>query len=422
MIHATLALPPGCEHYATQAAMPADLRDRLRQLVLEFGDTYAAYLVTEDDRQYFWGSQRRGVVGFRRRDRFVVVGDGLLADPDEREPLLSEFLAFARQNAWHTSYLNVPRNEINAFRRQGCQVTKCGEEPLVRLPRTRFQGKDWQWARRQESYCRRQGVEIREVSPSPHDPAYRDRIAPLLDAISRDHIARTLHRRELRFFVSQFSALDLRDRRLFVAERAGAPIAFIVCNPGLAGAMWAVEVYRRRGDAIRGVVPALIMHALRTMQVEDVQYVSLSLAPFLRCTPMVGDSVMFRWIANFWWRRLNSIYDMRGLFHFKSRFCPDYREMFLAAHPRITVRSLWSMAMMWQLFRFNPLRLLWRELWLNRNAERSSLAVPNRAADRLIRDLRVRRSALALDAPLRSAAASEAPSDAERPGVLSSRA
>jgi phosphatidylglycerol lysyltransferase len=124
------------------------------------------------------------------------------------------------------------------------------------------------------------------------------------------------------------------------------------------------------------------------MQVEGVPYVSLSLAPFLRCTPVAGDSPMFRTVANFWWRRLNGIYDMRGLFHFKSRFRPDYREMFLAADPRITVRSLWSMAMMWRLFAFNPLRLLWRELWLMRNSERGSLAVPERASDRLIRDLR----------------------------------
>ncbi len=421
MMHAKPALPPACEHYASPAEMPVDLRDRLRRFALEFGDTYAAYLVTEPDRQYFWGADRRGVVGFRRRGRFVVAADGLLADPDDREALLAEFLDFAERNRWHTSYLNVPRNEINLFRRRGCQVTKCGEEPLVRLDRTHFQGKDWQWVRRQESYCQRHEVRFREVVPADDPAAYADEIAPQLDAISRDHIARTLHRRELQFFVSQFSPLDLRDRRLFVAEQAERIVAFIVCNPGLAGDMWAVEVYRRRRDAVRGVVPAVIMHALRTMQLEGVRYVSLSLAPFLRCTPVAGDSAIFRTIANFWWRRLNPIYDMRGLFHFKSRFRPDYREMFLAAHPRITVRSLWSMAMMWRLFRFNPLRLAVRELWLNRHAERSSLAVPDRAADRLVRDLRAKPApcdAAAASLLAATAAASGETPAAEAPSAL----
>ena len=46
----------------------------------------------------------------------------------------------------------------------------------------------------------------------------------------------------------------LGDRRLFVARRDGRIEAFIVCNPCLGGTMWAVETYRRRADATRGVV------------------------------------------------------------------------------------------------------------------------------------------------------------------------
>jgi phosphatidylglycerol lysyltransferase len=368
--------------------MPAELLARLRRCAFEYGDTYAASLVLERDRELFWGAGRAGVIGFRRRGRYVVVADGLLAPPDDRPQLLADFLAFVAANRWHASFLNVPRNEINLFRNLKCQVTKVGEEPLVRLQRTRWQGKDAQWLRRQESFVRRQGVEVREVVPDPHDADFRDRIAPQLDEISRDHIARTLHRRELKFFVSQFAPLELPDRRVFVAEQAGRVIAFIVCNPALAGDMWAVEVYRRRRDAVRGVIPCVIMSAMRQMQAEGVSYFSLSLSPFVRCTPVAGDSVMFRSIVNFWWRRLNSIYDVRGLFHFKSRFRPDYREMYLAASPRITVRSLWSMAMTWQLFHFNPLRLIRHGLRLTRSAERQSLALPELGAERRLRDLR----------------------------------
>jgi phosphatidylglycerol lysyltransferase len=368
--------------------MPADLQARLRQCAFDHGDTYAASLVLEHDRELFWNADRTGVLGFRRRGKYVVVADGLLAPPEDRPQLLADFLAFVAANHWHASFLNVPRNEINLFRNQNCQVSKVGEEPLVRLQRTRWQGKDAQWLRRQESFVARQGVTMREVTPDPDDADYRDRIAPQLDEISRDHIQRTLHRRELKFFVSQFAPLELPDRRVFLAEQDGQVIAFIVCNPALAGDMWAVEVYRRRRDAVRGVVPALIMHAMRQMQAEGVSYFSLSLAPFVRCTPIAGDSAMFRTIVNFWWRRLNPIYDVRGLFHFKSRFRPDYREMYLAASPRITVRSLWSMAMTWQLFHFNPLRFIRHSVRLTRSAERSSLATPELGAERRLRDLR----------------------------------
>ena len=384
----TPLVPAGCQHYRSQADMPRELNDRLRRCAQEFGETYAAYLVTEQDREYFWCSEQRGVIGFRRVGRYVHVGDGLLAASADRELLLREFLAFVEHNRWRPTFMNVPRTEINLFRRHGCQVTKCGEEPLVRLQRTDWQGKDSQWVRRQENFCKRQGVEVCEIHPDPADAVYQRDIAPQLEEISRDHLASTLHGKDLRFFVSQFSASQLEGKRLFVARKDARIMAFIVCNPGLDGDFWAVEVYRRRQDAVRGVITYTIMYAMRTMKAEGVGYFSLSLAPFLRCTPMLKDSAIFRSVANVWWRFLNPVYDVRGLFHFKSRFRPDYREMYLASKPAVTVRSLLAIAWVWNLFHFNPLRLLKRRWLQKRNVQHSDLAPSGERAARVIRDLR----------------------------------
>lgn len=365
--------------------MPAELMGKLRAYALEFGETYASYLSTESDREYFWATDRYGVVAFRRMGRYVNVADGLLTDPVNRERLLGDFLAFAANNKWVVSFMNVPRNELNLFRQHGCQVTKCGEEAIVQLELTSWQGKEASWLRRQENYCKRQGVEISEIIPDAADPVYRNEVVPQLEEISKDHIAATLHRREMEFFVSNFSALELEGRRLFVAREAGRITAFIICNPGLDGDFWAVEVYRRRPDAVRGVVPSVIMHAMRTMKAEGVRYFSLCLSPFLRCTPVVGDSRVYRFVANFWWRNMNSIYDVQGIYHFKSRFRPDYREMFLAVHPGVSVRSLLVIAYIWKLFHFNPCRLLKRSF---RSGKARSLALPERGTRRMIRQLR----------------------------------
>ncbi len=127
---------------------------------------------------------------------------------------------------------------------------------------------------------------------------------------------------------------------------------------------------------------------MRAMKVEGVSYFSLSLAPFLRCTPIVGDSALFRTVANFWWRRLNGVYDVRGLFHFKSRFHPDYREMYLAAKPGVTPLSLLAMARIWKLLHFNPLRLVQRRLLRKRGAQPNQMAIFAGRPDRLLRELR----------------------------------
>ena len=113
--HAQVQTPQGCEYFRSQADMPPRLAEALKHFAFEYGDTYAAYLVTERDREYFWGAGGRGVVGFSRRGRFVTIADGLLAAADDRETLLADFLAFAQLNRWHTSYLNVPRNRNQPF-------------------------------------------------------------------------------------------------------------------------------------------------------------------------------------------------------------------------------------------------------------------------------------------------------------------
>jgi phosphatidylglycerol lysyltransferase len=184
----------------------------------------------------------------------------------------------------------------------------------------------------------------------------------------------------------------MRRRRLFVARHDGRIVAFLVCNPGLSGQLWAVEIYRRLPDAVRGVIPYTIMKTLRTMKDEGVSYVSLSLIPFLRCeTAVRGDSGILRFGANFWWQHLYSIFDMRGIYHFKSRFRPDYREMYVAALPGLTVRSTLSLGFAWKLFQFSPLRWLQRSLAKRGiSAERQNLATPAWRPERVIRDLRPR--------------------------------
>jgi phosphatidylglycerol lysyltransferase len=378
------------EYYPARAALPAALTERLRQYAYFYGDSYASYLVTEPDWETYWTPGHRGVVRFARwGGRYVMVVGGLLAPPEERERLLTGFLRLVKRNRWHVTFYNIDRQQLALFRRHRFQVTKFGEDPVVCLDKTNWQGKNYEWVRRQESFCLRQGVRLSEVDPDPDDPHYRRQIAPELEAVSREHIAATLHGRELRYFVSRFRADALGDRRLFVAEREGRIEAFIVCNPCLGGTMWAVETYRRRADATRGVVPFAILQTMRTLQREGVAHCSLSLIPTVRCeTAVTGDSLIARPTLNVCWRYLNAIFDFRGIYHFKSRFHPEYREMYMVAWPHVTVGSMFALGFGWGLIRFNPWRLAVRILgkW-RKSASRKSLAEPDLHPQRILRRL-----------------------------------
>jgi phosphatidylglycerol lysyltransferase len=385
-----MEIPAGCEYYPSQDVMPSEAVALLERFAFGLGQTYDSYLATENDREYFWSAERRGVIGFRRWHRYVHVLGGLLTTAEHRETLLADFLEFVDANRLTATFYSLGRDELPLFRQHGFQMNKCAEELIVRLDRTSWNGKAYQWLRRQENYCVRQGVRVEEVRPDPADPVFRDHVIPELDDINRAHLARTVHGRELEFFEGRFQPLALKRRRLFVARQESRIVAFLVCNPGLGGDLWAIEVYRRRPDAPRGVIPFSMLHVMRELQSEGVPYVSLSPVAFLRCGPPIkNDSLVLQFIFDFWWRRMNWLFDVRGLYHFKSRFRPYYRELFLATYPRITCKSMFAMAAIWKLFHVNPVRLFGHLMRYHARAgKRRTLSRPQWRPERKIRGMR----------------------------------
>lgn len=383
-------IPTGCEYFASQSVMPEDARTILDCYAYEYGESYDSYLATENDRQYFWSPDRRGVIGFVRWRRTLNILGGLLGPPEHIEELLTKFLEFVRLNRLTVNFINLGRDQAKMFRRHGFKINKCGEELIVRLDRVNWQGKPYEWLRRQENYCVRQRLRVEEIDPSSDPDYYRNYIVPELEAVNREHLAGTVHGRELVFFEGRFDPWSLRRRRLFVTTDAGQIVAFVICNPALSGDMWAIEMYRRRADAPRGVIPYSMLQVLRQLKDEGVLYGSLSSVPFLRCGPPIkSDDVRLQGGCQFFWYGMNWLFDIRGIYHFKSRFRPDSRELYLAAYPKMSFESMFSLLFSWELLRVSPLRLVRHvaEYWRNRE-QRKVLVNPAPFAERKLIKLR----------------------------------
>lgn len=397
--------------------MPAAALAQLEEFAFRFGTTYDSYLVTEGAREYFFSAGRKGVVAFQRWGRNMQVVGGLLAAPEDQEQLLDELTEFARRKGWRLMIFGLNRNDFKLYRDSGFQVSKFGEEPIIVLDETQWTGQAYEWIRRQEKACQKSGVAFREIHPNDVLTEYTDKIAPELEAISREHLAETLHRREMTFFVGQFDPHALGRRRLFVAETAGRIECFLVLNPCLAGAMWAVEVFRKRRDAVRGVIPFAILQVMRQLQREKVRYASLSLVPWLRSDVVFqGASYTMRWASFAMNRYGNALYDVRGMYHFKSRFRPHWRELYVASAPALGWSSIVAIGMSWGLFRVNPFRLLahwWRDL---RDPSRKSLAAPGSRPERTLRSVRIdpQHDDLLADGMAAEGANTVAPDGAER--------
>jgi len=380
----------GPEHFPSRSQLPASALERLEECAFEFGNSYDSYLVMEEPREYFFSSGRRGAVGFRRWGRNMQVVGGLLAAPDDQQELLDELIEFARSRRWRLTFFSLNRSDLKTFRERNFQVSKLGEEPIVMLDETEWKGQAYEWLRRQEKACQKNGVMFREIDLAAEPDKYEQQIAPELEEVSRQHLAETLHAREMTFFVGQFDPHGLGRRRLFVAEREDRIECFVVLNPCSAGSMWAIEVFRKRRDAVRGVIPFAMLQALRQLQKEKIRCASLSLIPWLRSAHwMKGGSYVMTVASYGMWHFGNALYDVRGMYHFKSRFRPHWRETYVASLPDFGWSSILTIGILWGLFRVNPFKLFvhwWRDL---RDPGRRSLAEPPFRPERIYRQLRV---------------------------------
>ncbi|MAT69864.1 MAG: hypothetical protein CMJ58_10105 [Planctomycetaceae bacterium] len=383
-------VPAHCEYFAAQGDMPAAALQLMDQYAYDHGESYDSYLATEDDRAYFWSPQRRGVVGFVRRGRTLNILGGLLAPPQHQGELLAVLMQFAELNRLTINFLMVPPPQAKVFRRHGFHISKCGEELFVRLQRETWQGKHYQWLRRQENAGVRKELRVEEIDPAADPHRYQREIVPQLNEINEQHLAGTLHGRELVFYEGRFTPQELRRRRLFVTWQGDQAVAFVVCNPAMSGDMWAIEIYRRRADAPQGVIPFSMLQIMRQMKDEGVLYASLSSVPFLRCGPPVkNDDLRFQGGCQIFWHGMNWLFDVRGIYHFKSRFRPAYREMSVATYPRSSFRSLFAMVLVWELHRVSPLRLARHvaQYWRARHS-RAQLAQPEPRPERKVRELK----------------------------------
>ena len=337
---------------------------RLEAIAYRYGRSYDSYLVMDLDRKYFWSSGRRAVLGFVLRGRQAVVIGGLIGPDEVRETLLTEFMDCCRRQGWTACFGLVPERDLRLFDRHGFQSTKIGEDALISLRDCTWQGKAYEWVRRQTNYCQRQGLVCQEIGGGTITAGqWRQRISELAD-ISRQFLDRTPHGHTMRYFVSRFDPDRLHRRRVFAAIAeggAGRAEGFIVCTPYRNGSAWAIEMYRSREDAVRGTVPFLMRQAMQTFADEGVEEASLCLMPAAGCDRRrPGDSWLIHTYARITHRYLNFILDTPGIYHFKTRFRPCCENRYCCVWPKASLRPLHAILSIWGTLRFSPWRALAR--------------------------------------------------------------
>lgn len=302
--------------------MPTSTRDRVRDLVLRHGWNATCYQTVNPIFEYSFFPELDAVVAYvRAHGRRVVAG----APVCSLENLTTVMDAFEHLEKSEPLYFGAGKRVTESLKdRRKHSVVSLGAQPV-------WQPHDWndrvlkrKSLRYQFSRAKNKGVTVREWSTeeAEHSELLKDVLQEWLG--TRGHPP-------LHFLVEPETLDYLSDRRTFVAEHEGKPVAFLNLCPVPKRNGWLTEQFPRKRNSPNGTVELLMHEAAQVIAANGSEYLTMGLVPF---------SIHGELNENPWWLRQvmdltrvvgKPLYSFSGLNEFKSKFNPESWEPVYAA-------------------------------------------------------------------------------------------
>lgn len=300
--------------------------ERARALVLQFGWNATAYQILNPGIELWFSRAGDGVVGFVTASGTRVVAGAPVCHLERLEAIAAEFVDDARAHDERVCYFGAgDRLDASYARNPGWSRVLLGAQPV-------WDPNDWPGAvdkrrslRAQFNRARNKGVVVTEwpARGAENHPDLRRCLAEWLS---------TRRLPPLHFMVESETLSNLRDRRVFVAERRREVVGFTILSPVPARNGWLVEQFIRGFNAPNGTAELLVDVAMRAVAVTGATYATLGLSPLSQRVPaaQIRQPLWLRFLLR--WVRLHGarFYNFGGLEAFKAKFNPEAWEPIFA--------------------------------------------------------------------------------------------
>jgi phosphatidylglycerol lysyltransferase len=314
---------------------------KARTLVMRFGWNATAYQILNPGIELWFDPAREGVIGFVRDGRTRVVGGAPVCELSQLDALVSGFVRDAAGHGEHVCFFGAGDRLDTLALGLGWSRVLLGAQPI-------WDPNNWPNAierrrslRAQFNRARNKGVSISEWASdrAENHEALRRCLNEWLE---------TRNLPPLHFLVEPETLSNLRDRRVFVAERDGGVVGFTILSPVPARNGWLVEQIIRGANAPNGTAELLIDSAMRSVASSGATYATLGLSALsdrAAGTP-IQQPLWLRVVLK--WVKLHGarFYNFGGLDAFKAKFNPDSWEPIyaIAAAKNFTPRDLYAIA------------------------------------------------------------------------------
>lgn len=301
-----------------------------------------SYQILNPGLDYWFSADGDAVVGYVQVGRYWLAAGAPIAPPERIAAVLGEFAAAAAQARCRACYFGVQQRLIDLFP-QGRPIAKLllGAQPVWDPQRWPAIIARKSSLRAQLARAQNRGVVVSRWGID------RARCSPALHSCLRAWLA-TRGMPPMHFVVEPDTLGNVEDRRVFVAEREGAVLGFLVASPMRLRQGWLIEQNIRTPSAPNGTTELLVDHAMRALAAEGATYVTLGLSPLSRAAAIRQPPQLPLVRLALAWARAHGqrFFNFEGLDSYKRKFQPDaWEPLYMVADGRfISLAMLYAIA------------------------------------------------------------------------------
>ena len=315
---------------------------RARELILKYGWNSTAYQILNPGIKRWFGADGESVVGFAKTYGVRVVVGAPVCELQSLTQTLFDFEREAANCRELVCYLAAESRLESAYaERPAYTKILLGAQPVWNPAGWEKIIAENKSLRAQLNRARNKGVVVSEWSTekAANHPA-------LLDCLKNWLAAKGLP--PMHFMVEPYTLSRLFDRRVFVAERDGKAIGFIMLSPVPRRNGWLFEQFVQRPNSPNGTVELMIDRAMRALAEGNYDYATLGLSPLsTRAAIDAFDNPLWlRFLIG--WARLHGrrFYNFDGLDAFKNKLRPANWEPIFAVsnESRLSLKTVYAIA------------------------------------------------------------------------------
>jgi phosphatidylglycerol lysyltransferase len=314
------------------ALLPAPQeRERVKDLVRQWGRSSIAYIALSAEKSYFFHSSGQAVLAYRLAGNVAVVAGDPIGPASLLPEIVREFSGYCRRQDWHVVFWQVAQEHLPLYAAHGLQAMKIGEDAVLDLPSFTLKGNAMQNVRSSARHAEKAGIEIRFFEGAVDEP----QLAHQMEAIHATWLAER-GGVEMGFSMGRFGErLDVETVLAVAVDGEQQVQAFVSFVPIYGRDGWALDLMRRDAASANGTMELLLVRAVEHFAARGARMLSLGLAPLANSTGEPSTSI--EQLCHFFTSRFGGLARAASLYNFKRKFHPHWEGRYLVYPGRLAL-------------------------------------------------------------------------------------